>query len=146
MKNQASTQRHFLGIVVLLLCVSLFPSVAVSVVGEPAEVAKLAELVDLAKQRLRTLKDSLNELHATNDALVRAKDTLRHIQKEYEFASEFDPERELKGLVDEINSFGDLYSIKEFLDETEDLKRVDILLDELDKRLKNVSQPFMNIV
>ena len=54
-----------------------------------AELAKLAEIVDLAKERLRKLKDSLDELQATNDTLVKAKDTLRDIQKEYEFASNY---------------------------------------------------------
>lgn len=122
-----------------LLFLSLMPPSAHAVMGGAAEVAKLAELIDLAKQRLRKLKDSLDELQATNDTLVKAKDTLRDIQKEYEFASNFDPEQELKQLTDEFkDDFGNLYSIKEFLSEDDDRKRFDLFLDEMDKRLKRV--------
>lgn len=128
-------------IIVLLLSLFLFSTSSHAVVGGAAEVAKLAELIDLAKKRLRSLKDSLDELQATNDTLVKAKDTLRDIQKEYEFASNFDPERELKQLVDEFNDeFGNLYSIKEFLSEDDDRKRIDIFLDEMDKRLKRADE------
>ncbi len=126
--------------IVMFLCF-LVASPVYAIGGSAAEVAKLAELIDLAKQRLRKLKDSLDELQATNDTLVKAKDTLRDIQKEYEFASNFDPERELRQSVSEFNDeFGNLYSIKTFLSEDDDAKRMDIFLDEMDKRLKSVDE------
>lgn len=128
-------------VLLLFATIFLFSTSSHAVVGDAAEVAKLAELIDLAKSRLRKLKDSLDELQATNDTLVKAKDTLRDIQKEYEFASNFDPEQELKQLVDEFSDeFGDLYSIKEFLNEEDDKKRIDIFLDEMDKRLKRADE------
>ncbi|MEJ2754650.1 MAG: hypothetical protein P8104_02150 [Gammaproteobacteria bacterium] len=90
-------------IILVLFLLASPPGFAVGV-GSPVELAKLSELIDLAKSRLREMRKSLNELQATNETLATAKDNLRNLQKEYEYTTNFDPERELQGLLGEANA------------------------------------------
>ncbi len=122
----------------LTLILSLFLSLslpAVAVVGGAAETAKLAELITEAKKRLKQLKEHAEEFKVMNDSLNKAKDFLQNIKTEYEYVSGFDPEGELQDLFEEFKEFEELYSIKELLEEEGDYDRIDILLDELDKRI-----------
>ncbi|MEJ2743427.1 MAG: hypothetical protein P8176_13355 [Gammaproteobacteria bacterium] len=116
-------------IILVLFLLASPPGFAVGV-GSPVELAKLSELIDLAKSRLREMRKSLNELQATNETLATAKDDLRNLQKEYEYATNFDPERELQGLLGEAQRWGDLFSIQSAHNATDAGKRLDILLDE----------------
>lgn len=125
-------------IILVLFLLASPPGFAVGV-GSPVELAKLSELIDLAKSRLREMRKSLNELQATNETLATAKDDLRNLQKEYEYTTNFDPERELQGLLGEAQRWGDLFSIQSAHNATDAGKRLDILLDELDQRVTHLS-------
>lgn len=124
---------------VLILMISIIMSLslpAVAVVGGAAETAKLAELITEAKKRLNKLKEHADEFKVMNDSFNKAKDFLKNIHTEYEYISNFDPEGELQDLLAEFEEFGDLYSIKDLMEEEDDEKRISLLLEELDKRIE----------
>ena len=131
----------------LIISLSILLSIsspAVAVLNGAAETAKLAELISEAKKRLKQLKEQADELKIMSDSFSQAKELLKNIKTEYNYASHFDPERELQDLFDEFKEFEDLYSIKELIEEEDDDEKIDILLDELDKRIVGSDKAFDN--
>ncbi len=78
--------------VVYLIALCCFFNQSYAVTSGAAEVAKLVELIELAKEELEKHKEALEEVKMANDLATEMKETLNQLKKQHEYYSDFDPQ------------------------------------------------------
>lgn len=105
----------------------------------PGDTKVLTQIYAQMKEQLETLKDELEEVKAVNDELFQAREYLQAVRHEYEFVTRFDPDGELRSLVNWSDGMTNLND----LDSGNWQQRWRLLSSEVDKRFKrsNASDP-----
>jgi len=107
----------------------------------PQDTQVLTQLYQAAKSQLEELKKQTEDLKAANEEIFKAREYLNAVRDEYEFVQGFDPDREVRSLVnwgEGLTNLDDLSGANSWQ------QRWNLLSGEIDKRFENMPDPYQD--
>jgi hypothetical protein len=96
----------------------------------PGDTKILTQMYVAIKEQVTTLKKELEEVKAVNEGIFEAREYLSAVRGEYEFATRFDPDQELRSLIGMADGMTNLND----LEDKNWQQRWALLSQEMDKR------------